>query len=149
RDILALLEEGLSDREIADKRVLTLGTVKWYNHQIYQKLGVSSRTQAISRARDLGLLRPSEPAPNSSKHNLPAETTRFIGREREISEIKSLLRTIRLVTLTGSPGTGKTRLSLRIGTEVLSDFPDGVYFVNLAAIRDPAYIPVSIADVLR
>lgn len=153
RDILGLLNEGLSDRAIAEQRVLTLGTVKWYNHQIYEKLGVSSRTQAINRARELGLLNSNYAVPSPTttplKHNLPAETTRFIGREREIDEIKSLLRTTRLLTLTGSPGTGKTRLALHICAEVLADFPDGVYFVNLASVREPAYVAVSIADALR
>ena len=55
-DILRLLAEGLSDREIAQRLVLAEGTVKWYNKQIYSKLGVNGREQAVSKARQVGLL---------------------------------------------------------------------------------------------
>lgn len=152
RDILNLLDEGLSDRQIAEKRVLTLGTVKWYNHRIYEKLGVTSRTQAINRGRELGLLNSRlhghTVKARPHRHNLPAETTRFVGREQELTEVKLLLHDARLLTITGSPGTGKTRLSLRVGAEVLGDFPDGVFFVDLAPIRNPAFVAVRIADIL-
>ena len=55
-EILRLLAEGMSDREIAERLVMTINTVKWYNRQIYSILGVGSRTQAIARARELDLL---------------------------------------------------------------------------------------------
>src|SRR5262249_14735984 len=55
-EILRLLAEGLSDREIAERLVMTIGTVKWYNRQIYRTLGVGSRTQAIASAKELGPL---------------------------------------------------------------------------------------------
>jgi ATP/maltotriose-dependent transcriptional regulator MalT len=55
-EILGLLASGLTNRQIADELFFSLGTVKWYNHQLYGKLGVSSRTQAIARARELKLL---------------------------------------------------------------------------------------------
>ena len=98
-EILRLLAEGLSDREIAQKLVLAQGTVKWYNKQIYSKLGVHSRTQAAACAREVGLLDappdvPARPA-ISPQHNLPAQVTSFIGREREIGEVKRLLATTR------------------------------------------------------
>jgi len=54
--ILGLIAKGLSNREIATNLIFTVGTVKWYLHQIYDKLGVGSRTQAIDRARELNLL---------------------------------------------------------------------------------------------
>ena len=57
--ILSLISEGLSNREISQKLFLTTGTVKWYNKQIFRKLGVSSRTQAAATGRVLGLLPPS------------------------------------------------------------------------------------------
>jgi LuxR family maltose regulon positive regulatory protein len=56
QEILALIAEGLSNREIAERLVFSLGTVKWYVNQIYSKLGVGSRTQAVAHARELGLL---------------------------------------------------------------------------------------------
>src|SRR5690349_1803026 len=55
-DILRLLDQGLSDREIAERLVMTINTIKWYNRQIYDILDVGSRTQAIARGRELGLL---------------------------------------------------------------------------------------------
>jgi predicted ATPase/DNA-binding CsgD family transcriptional regulator len=149
-DILRLLAEGLSDREIAQRLVLAQGTVKWYNKQIYSKLGVHGRKQAVVRAEQAGLL---ESQPDVSeynlahfKHNLPAQLTSFVGREHEIAEVKRLLGTTRLLTLTGPPGTGKTRLGLRVAAEVLNEFADGVYFVELAPISDPALVASTIAQ---
>ena len=55
-DILQLIAEGLSNKKIAERLVITLGTVKWYNNQIFNKLNVTNRTQAVARARDLNLL---------------------------------------------------------------------------------------------
>jgi len=147
-EILVLLDRGMSDREIANKLILTPGTIKWYNRQIYSKLEVHSRTQAITRARQLGLLHMPAHALVTVAHNLPAQTTRFVGRKREIEQIKHLLETARLLTLTGPPGTGKTRLALRVASEVLNDFADGVYFVDLAPIKDPGLVANAIAAVL-
>ncbi len=81
-------------------------------------------------------------------HNLPAQLTSFVGRERETAEVVQLLETARLLTLTGPPGTGKTRLGLRVAAEVLDQFPDGVFFVDLAPIRDPGLVATTIAQVL-
>ena len=85
---------------------------------------------------------------NAIPNNLPIQVTSFIGREKEISEIKRLLTTTRLLTLTGSGGTGKTRLSLQVGAGVLDGFPDGGWFVELAPLSDPALVPLTIASVL-
>jgi predicted ATPase/class 3 adenylate cyclase len=73
-------------------------------------------------------------------HNLPLQLTAFVGREREVAEIEALLETSRLVTLVGTGGVGKTRISLQIGADLLDAFPDGVWFVELAPIADPALI---------
>jgi predicted ATPase/predicted Ser/Thr protein kinase len=81
-------------------------------------------------------------------HNLPAQLTSFVGRGRETAEVMRLLETTRLLTLTGPPGTGKTRLGLRVAAEVLDEFQDGVFFVNLAPIRDPGLVLTTIAQVL-
>src|SRR5512142_1053899 len=90
-EILRLLNEGLTDRAIAERLVITIGTVKWYNRQIYGKLVVSNRAQAINRTLELGILEREFPArATPPKHNLPAETTDFIGRKREIVTIKHL-----------------------------------------------------------
>ena len=73
-------------------------------------------------------------------HNLPAQMTSFIGRERELAEVKQALSAHRLVTLTGSGGAGKSRLSLQVGMECLPEFPDGVWLVELAPVTDPAFV---------
>jgi predicted ATPase/class 3 adenylate cyclase len=82
--------------------------------------------------------------------NLPAQLTSFIGRSREIDELAGALRdgAARLVTLTGPGGSGKTRLSLATAAALLPDYPDGVFFVELAAIEDPALFAPTIATAL-
>ena len=151
-EILRLLADGMSDREIAERLVMTVNTVKWYNRQIYSILDVGSRTQAIARARELQLLdegedaAPSLPASGRAlKHNLPIETTRFIKRQQELEEILRLLDSAHLLTLVGPPGTGKTRLALQAGSEAADSFGEEVYFVSLAPISDPALVTNSIA----
>jgi predicted ATPase/DNA-binding CsgD family transcriptional regulator len=80
--------------------------------------------------------------------NLPIQLTSFIGREQEITNIKRLLFTSRLVTLTGAGGSGKTRLAIQIANEVSESFADGVWFVDLASLHDPALVPNVVAQVL-
>ncbi|MGD8402317.1 MAG: adenylate/guanylate cyclase domain-containing protein [Anaerolineales bacterium] len=80
-------------------------------------------------------------------HNLPTNLSSFIGRERELAAIKERFENARLLSLIGPGGTGKTRLSLQMGGEVLSDFKDGVWLVELAPISDPALIIQTIASV--
>jgi predicted ATPase/class 3 adenylate cyclase len=83
--------------------------------------------------------------------NLPAQTTSFIGREREIEAIAAFLRRadIRLLTLLGPGGTGKTRLALQVGLTLLEEYKDGVFFVPLAPIRDSRMVGAAIASALR
>ena len=79
-------------------------------------------------------------------NNLPAQLTSFIGREKEIVEIKSALNESRLVTLTGSGGTGKTRLSIEVGTQLLSNFSNGVWLIELAPLSDESQIIPALAQ---
>ena len=83
------------------------------------------------------------------KHNLPAQPTPFIGRQSELAAVKDLLtrdqRETRLATLTGPGGTGKTRLAVQAAAGLVSRFSDGVYFVDLAPIREPEAVLTTIA----
>src|SRR5438477_3524239 len=90
---------------------------------------------------------PSSPLP-ARRHNLPAALNSFIGREREIAEIKELLGSSRLVTLTSTGGTGKTRLSLQVAGELADEFEDGVWLVELAPVADAARLAQVVAFVL-
>jgi predicted ATPase/DNA-binding CsgD family transcriptional regulator len=77
---------------------------------------------------------------------LPRLLTSFVGRERELAQAKLLLTDSYLVTLTGPGGSGKTRLCIALAAEVAGDYPDGVYFVPLAPVRDPGLVPSTIAQ---
>jgi len=81
-------------------------------------------------------------------NNLPIQLTSFIGREREMAEIKRMLSAARLLTLTGSGGCGKTRLALQVAADLVGEFPDGAWLVELAALSDPALVPQAVASVL-
>lgn len=146
--ILQRMSAGLSDQQIADELFLSLNTVKWYNHQMYSKLRVSSRTQAIACAKDLGVLDSGTPMPPVSSYHPPAQTAPLIGRQREMAEVKRLLRASRLLTLTGTGGIGKTRLALGVAAEVAADFTDGVCFVDLAPLTDHTLVAQAIAGAL-
>ena len=78
--------------------------------------------------------------------SLPRPRTSFIGRDNELAEVRQLLERARLLTLTGAGGCGKTRLAIALASAVADDFPAGVHFVSLAAMQDPALVPVSIAQ---
>jgi predicted ATPase len=84
-------------------------------------------------------------------NNLPAEASQFVGREEQLEALCSLLRRpdVRLLTLTGPGGTGKTRLALQAAAELLRDFSDGVFFIPLAAINDPGLVIPTIAQTLN
>jgi predicted ATPase/DNA-binding SARP family transcriptional activator len=80
--------------------------------------------------------------------NIPISLTSFIGREQELMEVAGLLSKYRLVTLTGSGGVGKTRLSIQVVPDVLARFPDGVWFLDLAPLADPSLVPNTLATLL-
>jgi predicted ATPase/DNA-binding CsgD family transcriptional regulator len=84
------------------------------------------------------------------KHTLPVQLTSFIGREKEMALVAQLLRRddVRLLTLTGPGGIGKTRLGLQVAAELTDQFADGVVFVNLASVGDPALVVPTIAQTL-
>ena len=82
------------------------------------------------------------------RHNLHEQVSSFVGRDEELATVRGLLRHSRLVTLAGSGGVGKTRLALQAAAESLDGSGDGVWFVDLAPLTDPALVAASVAQVL-
>jgi predicted ATPase/class 3 adenylate cyclase len=132
-DVGSRLPDSLSLRDLGGVRLRDLATTEHVYQLVHPKL----------RA-DFPALRSLEATPN----NLPQQLTSFIGREKELGEIKALLEGTRLLTLLGMGGLGKTRLSLQIAADVLERYPDGVWFVDLASITDPSLVPSAVAQAL-
>src|SRR2546429_7180662 len=78
------------------------------------------------------------------RHNLPSIPSSFVGRERELQDLRRLLEEHRLVTVIGTGGVGKTRLAIRTATELEPNYRDGSWIVDLAAITDPALVPEAV-----
>jgi predicted ATPase len=103
------------------------------------------RLLELARQARLGEL--PETGKTVTPNNLPALLTTFIGREKEQAEILQLIRTHRLVTLTGSGGVGKTRISLQVGGQVLDQYANGVWLAELAPLSDPELVPQTVASI--
>ena len=82
-------------------------------------------------------------------NNLPRQLSSFVGREREIGEVKQLLPATRLLTLTGAGGCGKSRLSIQVGGQAMEEFPDGVWLVELVSLADAVLVPQAVASALN
>ncbi len=105
-------------------------------------------TEAPAESRPPGARRgPAKPGA-VPRHNLPVQLTSFVGRERELRELRGRLDRTRLLTLTGPGGAGKTRLALEVAAERLHDYEDGVWLVELAALADPGLVAHETAAVL-
>jgi predicted ATPase len=100
------------------------------------------------RAAGLRTEFPALRALDASPGNLRPAVTSFIGRESEVAELQAAVKAHRLVTLTGVGGVGKTRLALEVAAHLADEFPDGVWFFELAAVTDPAAVPDAVAAVL-
>jgi len=141
-EIINLMADGLSNQDIADHLFITKETVRWYNKQIYSKLGTSRRTEAISLAREMGIINDSTTTPDlvqTIHHKLQITTGPFIGRDSELTELSELLQNpdIRLLSLVATGGMGKSRLSLELGHLIKGNYEHGVAFIDLSPIRNP------------
>lgn len=152
-DVLALLAQDKTNQEIAVDLSLSINTVKWYARQIYGKLGVGDRHEAVRRALALGLL-PEKEADDLPPHNLPAQLTPFVGRREELATLEELLEdpATRLLTIVGPGGMGKTQLALQVALQQLQHHPqavvDGVTFVPLSEVGEVRDIPERLAHTL-
>jgi transcriptional regulator with XRE-family HTH domain len=115
-----------------------------------ERAGFEALAQPVPRRRLVaeasGAPRVAEAALGGGSHNLPLQLTSFIGRGRELAEVNRLLGTTRLLTLTGTGGTGKTRLAMQVAGDLLGRYPHGVWLADLAATADPAGVPAVVAD---
>lgn len=113
----------------------------------------SLATQVVADLHNqLVKLRPALDPPDASgsaRDNLPSELDTFIGREAELRRIRGLLARARLVTLIGAGGAGKSRLAIHTARQLLQDFRDGVWLVELAALEEPSFLPQVVASALR
>ncbi len=125
------LPQGVTLRDLGSVRLRDLTNPEQVNQIIHAGL-----------RRDFPALRSLEATPN----NLPQQVTSFIGRDRELREACQLLAGTRLLTVLGPGGIGKTRMSLQVAAEVLDDFPDGAWFIELASIVDPTLVPKIVAQ---
>jgi len=109
-----------------------------------------ARPEQVFELRHHGLPGDFPPIKSLSTHpnNLPEQLTSFIGRDTEIAEIEGLLTKTRVLTVTGSGGSGKTRLCLQVAAHSFEQFPDGVWFVEFAPLADPALVPQTVSTVL-
>lgn len=154
-EILNYMAAGLTNQEIADQLFITRETVRWYNKQIYSKLGTSRRTEAVLLAQQFGLLEDNRTDEESqlsiTQPELPTPNGPFIGRDTEIAELSDLLKSTenRLISIIAAGGMGKSRLSLELAHAVRANFVDGAAFVDLTAIRSPEAIVDAALDALR
>ena len=127
------LSDGVSLRELGEFRLKDLSRPEQLSMLVIEGL-----------PSDFPALRTLDAVPN----NLPTQLTTFLGRQRELAEAAALLEEARLLTLTGPGGTGKTRLSLQLAADVTERFHDGVFFVPLGTIDEPALVLPTIAQAL-
>ena len=131
--VAARLPDGVGLHDLGAVRLLDLASPERVHQVLHPRLHA-----------DFPPLRSLEATPN----NLPQQVTSFIGRQRELAEIGDLLARTRLLTLHGAGGIGKTRLSLQAAAEAIDDYPDGVWFVELAPLSDARRVRQSVASVL-
>jgi predicted ATPase/class 3 adenylate cyclase len=132
RSLLGELPAGMGLRDLGERRLKDLAAPK----HLFQLTGDG----LLERFPPLRTL-------DDKPHNLPVQLTSFVGRA-ELAEARQTLARTRLLTLTGPGGTGKTRLALQLAGDVSGDFGDGVFFVNLDAVHDPALVAAGIASAL-
>jgi predicted ATPase len=128
--------------------VLDLPEAEWLRLAVQALSGmgvVAAHSQAPGASGPSTVAPPVEP---HRRNNLPIQATSFVGRARELAEVKDQLTRTRLLTLTGPGGCGKTRLAFQVAGDVLDAYPDGVWLVELAPLSDPTLVPQTVVAVL-
>ena len=146
--------EEFFNRKTATNTLYPIFDLNWFNNllQILQVGKNSDSEEMLVSSQELpdGAITFLSTEVVISPNNLPAQLTSFTGREKDMSHLrKVLLEKTRLLTLSGAGGIGKTRLALEVAGQLLPEFKDGVWLVELAALADPALVPQRIAQVLN
>lgn len=158
---------GLSQEQLAEQARISARTISDMERGLghiprpttIQLLAAALQLSEDARAAFVIAARRQDAAPHAGAgtildhhaHNLPAQLTPLLGRERDVAAVVRTLRQdgVRLLTLIGPAGVGKTRLALRAAEDLLQEYADGVFFVALAPVRDPTLVTVTIAQTLR
>jgi predicted ATPase/DNA-binding CsgD family transcriptional regulator len=147
-EVLAAVAEHLTNAEIAERLFISVRTVESHVSSLLRKLRVSDRRE-LAGAADAFLTVPAMEWPaRRAASPLPTPLTSFVGREAEAADLAARLAQDRLVTAVGPGGVGKTRLALRVARDVEGAFPDGVWFVDLVPVTDPALVGLAVAQAL-
>lgn len=141
-------DERRPSRELAEHLAAALGVPDAERAAFLRAARGIAAVERLPAAGELAAApHPSQPLATPTPHNLPAPLTSFVNRTQDIAAVTALLRRsdVRLLSLIGPPGIGKTRLSIHAAERLLPDFPEGVWFVDLAPITDPALALAAVA----
>ncbi len=133
REVLFLLGQRLTNAEIGERLFISVRTVESHVSSLLRKLGADSRLD-LAEYKAVAALR-----------GFPVPTTRLIGRESQLKVLRDQILSSRLVTLTGSGGSGKTRMAIAVATSVAEDFSDGAVFLDCSALSDPLLVASTLA----
>ena len=149
REVASLVAEGLTNRGIGERLFISERTAEGHVEQIRNKLGFTSRSQIAAWLAGGSGTWMSRAADGKGRSNLPVPQGDLVGREKETEELAELVITRRgVLTLTGPGGVGKTRLALAVADRLRGQFPEGVWFADLAPLRDPNHIATTVARAL-
>ena len=154
-EAISTLERGARTRPYRETITLlgrALGLSPEREALLESAIGIAHPTRQRERsdALNASLLRVVRPdAQANPRHNLPRQLTSFVGRQREVGEITTLLREERLVTIVGAGGVGKTRVAVQLGSNLLEGYPGGVWLVDLAPLADQTLVASAVLSALQ
>jgi len=147
-EVLAAVSEHLTNAEIAERLFISVRTVESHVSSLLRKLQVADRRELAAAAADILAAEAHGRRTRPARTPLPAPLTSFVGREQETADLARALDEHRLVTAVGPGGVGKTRLAIHVAHEVRDRYEDGVWYVDLVPVTDPASVPAAVSAAL-